>query len=271
MHKPFSALGIVCNTCLSLLLASPQTLVNDGEPHGDPPFLLEHGWIPLLNGKDLSGWHREGPETNEWFTARSVYWESVEAPTRLFAVPAPGDRIVNGKTGKTSHLATDEKFGDVELYAEFLIPKKGNSGIYLQSLYEVQIFDSYGVDRPLYWEDCGAIPTRGKKEGGFAGSPPMRNACRRPGEWQSYQIWFRSPRFDARGAKVENARFLRVLQNGLLIQEDVDVDGPTLGHLDIPEAPKNPLMLQGDHGGVVYRNIYVRPLRPIVKRRSPDH
>jgi hypothetical protein len=98
------------------------------------------------------------------------------------------------------------------------------------------------------------------------GSRPLVNASRRPGEWQSYQIWFRAPRVDASGTKLEPARFVRVLFNGQLVQKDVDVAGPTRAHLPIPERAVNPLMLQGDHGPVAYRNIYIRPLRPIVTR-----
>jgi hypothetical protein len=263
--------SVAIGSCLVALLVSAQDLpsVNDGAPHGDPPFRLEDGWIPLFNGKDLSGWHGEATKTNEWFAAKSIYWDAISAPTRLLARNGPGDRIINGVNGKTGHLISDQKFGDLEVYGEFLIPQKGNSGIYLQSLYEVQIFDSYGADRPLNWEDCGAIPTRGKVEKGFTGSPPRINASRPPGEWQSYQIWFRAPRFNAAGAKIENARFLRVLHNGIVIQETVEVDGGTLGHLEIPEASMNSLLLQGDHGPVAYRNLYVRPLRPIAKRS--DH
>jgi hypothetical protein len=92
------------------------------------------------------------------------------------------------------------------------------------------------------------------------------NASRPPGHWQSYQIWFRAPRFDASGKKIENAKFIRVLFNGILVQENVEVDGGTRAHMEIPEAATNPLMLQGDHGPVAYRNIYWRPLRPLIDR-----
>jgi hypothetical protein len=92
------------------------------------------------------------------------------------------------------------------------------------------------------------------------------NASRRPGEWQSYQAWFRAPRFDASGRKTENARFIRVLFNGQLVQKDVEIDGPTRAALEIPEAAQNPLMIQGDHGPVAFRHVYVRPLRPLVLR-----
>ena len=94
----------------------------------------------------------------------------------------------------------------------------------------------------------------------------MVNASRKPGEWQSYHIWFRAPRFDASGKKTENAKFLRVLHNGVLVQQDVECEGPTRAHMNIPEAAMNPIMLQGDHGPVAFRNIYVRPLRPIINR-----
>jgi hypothetical protein len=112
--------------------------------------------------------------------------------------------------------------------------------------------------------DCGGIYKRWIDGRGVGGSAPKVNASRRPGEWQSFQIWFRAPRFDASGKKIENARFLRVLHNGLPVQEDVVVDGGTRSHMSIEEAALNPIMLQGDHGPVAYRNIHIRPLRPIV-------
>ncbi|MCS7026111.1 MAG: DUF1080 domain-containing protein [Bryobacteraceae bacterium] len=247
-----------------LLLAQPPLELNDGEHHGDPPFLLEPGWRPLLNGRDLSGWKgQDGP--HEWFTTQAVRWERLLAPSKLFGIPAPSGTILNG-AGRTRNLVTEEKFGDLELYLEFLIPKGSNSGVYLHGLYEVQIFDSYASKEPPKTSDCGGIYHRWVEDQPVGGSPPSRNASRRPGQWQSFQIWFRSPRFDPQGRKIENAKFLRVLLNGLVVQVDVEVDGGTRAHMPIPEAPMNPLMLQGDHGPVAYRNLYVRPLRPIVAR-----
>jgi hypothetical protein len=150
------------------------------------------------------------------------------------------------------------------LYLEFLIPAKSNSGVYLHGLYEVQVYDSYGVEHPAYI-DCGAIYERWINEKGVGGWPPMVNASRPPGEWQSFHIWFQGPRFDANGKKVANATFLRVLHNGSLVHEKTEIDGPTRSGLEIPEAIENPLMLQGDHGPVAYRNIYIRGLRPLVR------
>ena len=87
-------------------------------------------------------------------------------------------------------------------------------------------------------------------------------ADRPPGQWQSFHYWFQAPRFDALGKKIANAKFIRILHNGQLIHENVERLGPTVATLNIPEAPTNPLGLQGDHGAVAFRNIYIRPLRP---------
>ena len=250
-----------------LLAAQHRPDLNDGETHGDPPFLLENGWTPLLDGKDLAGWHGLTAD-NQWFTTTGILWDRLLGPTRLAAVPgpAPGGRILNGRAGRTTNLVTDQKFGDIELYVEFMIPKGSNSGVYLHGLYEVQVFDSWGSTEPITSSDCGGIYHRWINNKGVGGSAPSRNASRRPGEWQSFYIWFRAPRFDTSGKKTENARFIRVVHNGLLIQKNVEVDGPTRAAMDIPEAPQNPLMLQGDHGPVAYRNIYWRPLREIIER-----
>lgn len=238
--------------------------LNDGESHGDPPFLIEDGWTPLFSGTDLKGWHGQDGKSHEWFTTRGVRWERIFGPTHLRANPAPGDRMVNGPNGKTANLVTDEKYGDVEVYLEFMNAKGSNSGIYLQGLYEVQIFDSHGYPGPMTPGDCGGIYHRGKTVGG--GAAPLLNACRRAGEWQSLHIWFRAPRFDAAGKKIENAKFIRVLLNGTVVQNNVEVDGPTLAHMNIPEASANPLMLQGNHAPIAFRYIYIRALRPIINR-----
>jgi hypothetical protein len=241
--------------------------IQDGEAHGDPPYLLEEGWEPLLNGKDLSGWKAcDAAVKNEWYTTRFVRYERLLGPTRLAGRAAPSGVMLNGPSGNTANLCTDRAFGDVELYLEFMLAKGSNSGVYLQGLYEIQIFDSWGSIEAVKTSDAGAIYHRWIDERGVGGSPPLVNAARRPGEWQSFQAWFRAPRFDAAGKKIEPARFQRVLFNGQLVQKDIDLDGPTRAHLAIPEAAANPLMLQGDHGPVAFRNIHVRPLRPLILR-----
>jgi hypothetical protein len=256
---------ILCLAAMSLQ-AQPPAQYNDGEAHGDAPYLIESGWTPLLNGKDLSGWHGDGAAQNQWFTTSGILWDRLLGPTRLSAKPGPGHRILNGPQGRTVNLVTDQKFGDSELYLEFMIAKGSNSGVYLHGLYEVQVFDSYGSSEPMKSSDGGGIYHRWIDNKGVGGSAPSRNASRRPGEWQSYHIWFQGPRFDASGKKTANARFIRVLHNGLSIQENVEVEGGTRAHMDIPEAATNPIMLQGDHGPVAYRNIHIRPLRPIIER-----
>ena len=253
---------------ISLTAAAQQRVeLNDGDAHGDAPYLLEDGWKPLLNGRDMGGWHGlDGGKPGAWFTTNGIRWERLLAPTHLIARPEPGGVILNGPEGRTVNLVTDGKFGDIELYLEFMISKGSNSGVYLGGLYEVQVFDSWGSTEPMKSSDGGGIYHRWINEQGVGGSAPSRNASRRPGEWQSYQIWFRAPRFDAAGKKTANAKFIRVLFNGLSVQENVEVDGATRAGMEIPEAAMNPIMLQGDHGPVAYRNIYVRPLRPIIER-----
>ena len=93
--KLFPLVGLVI---LLVLFASAQQWpqFNDGEPHGDPPFLIEDGWTPLLNGKDLSGWRGQASQPHEWFTTKAIRWERLLGPTRLIATPAPGGRILNG-------------------------------------------------------------------------------------------------------------------------------------------------------------------------------
>ncbi len=258
---------LVSGMLLAAAAAAPQKVeLNDGEAHGDPPFLLEDGWEPLFNGRDLAGWQADGGKESSWYTTSGVRWERLLGPTLLRGVPDPGDRMVNGPQGRTANLVTGRKFGDVELYLEFMLAKGSNSGVYLHGLYEVQVFDSWGSSMPMKTSDCGGIYHRWINDQGVGGSAPLENASRRPGEWQSFHIWFRGPRFDGSGRKTENARFLRVLHNGLLVQKEVEVEGPTRAHMNIPEAAGNPIMLQGDHGPVAYRSIYARPLRPIVNR-----
>src|SRR5262245_43406241 len=109
--------------------------VQDGEPHGDPPYLLEDGWEPLLNGRDLSGWKACDPlSKSEWLTTKFVRFEPHLGPTQLHGRAAPSGVILNGLAGRTANLCTDRAFGDVELYLEFMLAKGSNSGVYLHGL-----------------------------------------------------------------------------------------------------------------------------------------
>jgi hypothetical protein len=252
--------------CCATLSAQKHPNFNDGEAHGDAPYLVEDGWKPLVNGTDLTGWVGMDGKPHEWLTTKGVWWDRLLGPTRLGAIKEPGDRILNSLTGRTVNLVTEQKFGDIELYVEFMLAKGSNSGVYLHGLYEIQVFDSFGSTHGMTSSDGGGVYHRWIDNKGVGGSAPKVNASRAPGEWQSYHIWFRAPRFDAAGKKTENAKFIQVLHNGLLVQTNVEVDGSTRAAMNIPEAAMNPIMLQGDHGPVAFRNIYYRPLRPIIER-----
>jgi hypothetical protein len=250
--------------------------LNDGSDHGDPPFLIESGWKPLLNGKNLDGWQLLDPaKKGRWMATSAVVWGGTTKPGELFGLSTPGDRIVNTDVepeGNASNIYTIEKFGDMELYIEFMIAAKSNAGVYIHGLYETQIWDSWGFTPRLLTDQCGSMYhyEGGPKNGVDGGISPKARADRPPGQWQSYRIWFQAPRFDASGRKIENARFLRILHNGQVIHENVERLAPTTAAMKIPEAAMNPIMLQGDHGAVAFRNIYVRELRPLPRRAAPD-
>ncbi|MGC9330122.1 MAG: family 16 glycoside hydrolase, partial [Candidatus Hinthialibacter sp.] len=195
-----------------------------------------------------------------------VYWGGPEHPQILKGVAAPGDRIINTVTNfkpVPSDIYTAKTFGDIELYVEFLCSEKTNSGVYLHGLYEVQIWDSYQREQQNIQDICGTIYDYDKTvDGRYVGAVAPRVRAERPtGQWQSFHIWFQAPRFDESGAKIANAKFLRVLHNGVLIHENVERESPTRACMNLAEAPLNPIMLQGDHGPIAFRNIYVRPLQ----------
>ncbi len=155
------------------------------------------------------------------------------------------------------HYNTGIEHGDIELDIEFMVPKGSNSGIYFQGRYEVQIFDSWG-NTSVTEQDCGAIYDAYDEEKNMVthkGSPPMSNASRAPGLWQNYNILFRAPRFDSDGNKTANAKFEHVYLNGHLVQKDVEVPLPTRAHMLAGEKSFGPLMIQGDHGQVAFREI----------------
>lgn len=202
--------------------------------HGpDLPALAPKGAKVLFDGTSLAAWkHRDGKDAGAW--------KLIEGAAEV----VPG----------TSDLVTRENFGDGLYHVEFMTPAmptatgqaRGNSGVYLQGRYEVQVLDSYGLELGL--GDCGSI--YGKKIAAV-------NASRRPERWQSYDIEFKAPRFDAAGKKSANAR-LSAWHNGIQIHADVEVDGPTTAGEE-GENATGPLLLQ-DHGNPVrYRNVWVLP------------
>jgi len=217
--KIFLALSLVAATQGIVVSQTVVPELNDGEAHGDAPYLIEDGWRSLQNGRDLAGWQPQDGKPSDWLTVRGVVWERLLGPTCLRGIPAPAGTMLNGPTGRPANFVTTEKFGDTELYVEFMIPKGSNSGVYLHGLYELQVFDSYGSSEPMKTSDCGGVYHRWIDNKGVGGSAPSRNASRRAGEYKSFHIWFRAPRFDAPGKKTENARFVRVLHNGLSVQK----------------------------------------------------
>lgn len=157
---------------------------------------------------------------------------------------------------KKDHLVTRMEHGDIELELDVMLPKGSNSGIYLQGRYEVQLFDSWGV-RNATFSDIGGIYRNWEKEPGkiYSGKAPLVNAAKAPGLWQKLKISFRAPKFDNSGVKISNARFVSVELNGVIIHNNVEVPLPTGGPLENNETAKGPLMIQGDHGPVAFRNI----------------
>jgi hypothetical protein len=163
-------------------------------------------------------------------------------------------------TAGTGDIATRREFGDVQLHVEWSAPNpphgtdqdRGNSGIFLMGTYEVQVLDSYHA----------ATYPDGQAASIYGQFPPLVNAMRPPGEWQVYDIVFHRPHFDAAGKVIAPAR-LTVFHNGILVQDDVTVLGPTTnGHRTAytMHPDKLPIRLQ-DHGHPVrYRNIWIREL-----------
>jgi hypothetical protein len=165
--------------------------------------------------------------------------------------------------GKTENLVTRQKFADLQAHVEFLIPRRSNSGVKFEGLYEIQIFDSWGVKTPKA-DDCGGIYPRAEMEPTYHhiddGVPPRVNAARPPGEWQTLDVLFQAPRFDAAGKKTANARFLKVVLNGQVIHENVELKTPTGHAWHEREVATGSLLLQADHGPVAFRAVRVRPL-----------
>ena len=154
------------------------------------------------------------------------------------------------KHGASQDINSKAKFGDCRIELEVMVPKGSNSGIYVMGEYEVQVLDSHGKMK-VGSGDIGAI------YGGYA--PPV-NASKRPGQWQQFVIDWRAPKFDAVGKKIKPAEFVLVELNGTPLHRNLVMHGPTPGGLTGKEAPTGPLMFQGNHGPVAYRNIVVTPL-----------
>ena len=211
------------------------------------------GWTVLPFDEKWSAWQAK---PGGWIAAGGATLEPA-AKGRL--APSPGTGVaVNGPTGKAADLISTAAFGDCELHVEFLLAEKSNSGVYLMDRYEVQIYDSFGVEKDAYpGLECGGIYPQWRDNANHDGHSPSVNAALPAGQWQSFDIVFRAPRFDAAGGKTSPACFVNVLHNGKRVHENIEVAGPTRGGA-AAEVPTAPLRLQGDHGPVAFRNLRYR-------------
>ncbi len=213
-------------------------------------------WVELGGSSDFQAW--KSP-TGDWVEVKEARLDPTD-PRRIATNPGAGV-IVNGKTGRTINLVSRETFGDIELHAEFMIPKGSNAGIKFDGQYEVQIFDSWGVKAPKA-SDCGGIYPRAELLPKYhyldAGYPPKVNACKPPGEWQTLDVIFLAPRFDSSGKKTASARFAKVVLNGQIVQENLEVPYPTGHAWKNKETARGPILLQADHGPVAFRGVKVR-------------
>ena len=237
LTKELNAAAADANTAAGLLQNMRESLQTLLQERGQIGISVPAEAVVLFDGKDFSNW--VGKDGN------AVRWEIVDGAMKV----KPG----------TGSITTKQAFGDFRLHIEFNVPvmgpeftgeKRGNSGVYLQNCYEIQILDSYGKVPGV--GDCGAI---------YNFKPPDKNACKEAGQWQSYDIFFRSARFEGQGEnlkKVENAR-VTVLQNDVVIHSNIEVPKKSGGGREETPAP-GPIMLQDHRNKMQFRNIWIVPL-----------
>ena len=244
-----------------LRLSLPAGLFSALLPLLTPAVRAEGDWIDLSSdSKAHEGWRKLPPG---WVIGGDVALDP-KNPRRLVSRPGAGV-LSNGPRGRARDLVTRQKFTDVEVHVEFCIAKGSNSGVKLMGLYEIQILDSHGKKK-LSGDSCGGIYPRAEDRPRYRhideGVAPLTNAALPAGKWQTLAITFQAPRFKA-GKKVANARFVKVVLNGQLVQDNVEVKYPTGAAWRLrKEIPQGPLLLQGDHGPVAFRNVRLRPWKP---------
>lgn len=214
--------------------------------------------VNLFNGKDMSGWlPRGGGTEHDWSVIGDVGLNIDD--NKLLTTTSGEDIFYNGPTGRTKDLYTEYEHGDCEIHVEFMVSQGSNSGVYVLGRYEIQILDSWG-ETELKYGSCGGVYCRWIDNKPVDGVPPRVNASKPPGEWQTYDITFHAPKFDANNNKIANATFIEVIWNGEIVHENVEVVGCTRGAMLPEEAATGPILLQGDHGPVAYRNVHLTPI-----------
>ncbi|MFN3650917.1 MAG: DUF1080 domain-containing protein [Armatimonadota bacterium] len=204
--------------------------------------------IRPFNRQNLEGWTTKAPkERSHWVVGRATLDPADPSKLQVEQATGRGAQLVNA-TGGGVDIYSNEKWGDHTLEVEVMVPKGSNSGIYVAGEYEVQVLDSFGKEQ-VGPGDLGGI---------YGASAPKVNAAKAPGEWQKFVIDFKAPRFKG-DRKVSNAKFLKVVLNDQVIHENVEMKGPTPTGVSGKEAPTGPVMFQGDHGAVAYRNLRITP------------
>jgi hypothetical protein len=212
----------------------------------------DKGIMPF-NGTTLEGWKFKNTDKSKWVVGRCTMDEKENNKLKVTVIPPQADggpavrEMINAEGGGTD-IYTEQKFGDCIIELEFMVPKGSNSGVYVMGEYEVQILDSFGKDK-IGPGDLGGL---------YGAAAPKTNAAKKPGEWQKFVIDFKAPEFDG-DKKVANAKFVKVVLNGEVIHENVEMKGPTPSGVTGKEAATGPLMFQGDHGPVAFRNIKITP------------
>ncbi|MEX0936222.1 MAG: DUF1080 domain-containing protein [Pirellulales bacterium] len=201
-----------------------------------------------FNGKNLEGWTFKEPKDRSHWTVGFPKMSEENARELTVADTGEGAPALVNSESRGVDAYTTEKYGDCTISLDFMVPQGSNSGIYVMGEYEIQILDSYGRER-LRPGDLGGL---------YNAAAPKTNASKEPGTWQTFVIEFQAPRFE-NGEKTANAVFKKVTLNGEVIHENVEMKGPTPTGVSGKEAETGPLMFQGDHGPVAYRNIKITP------------
>jgi len=241
--------------CLLLILSSctPDTTIAEEAP----PKKVSPTYLPFTQAEFTNLDLFANPTAN-WSTVGEVFVDRSKDNT-IEIVEGNGILVNQPTEAAKKDLYTEFEHGDLELELEIMMPKGSNSGIYLQSRYEIQLLDSWGEDTPKAG-DMGGVYQRwddSKPEGqkGYEGYAPNVNAAKAPGLWQHLKIVFHAPRFDGVGNKTKDAWIEEVRLNGVLVHENVTLSGPTRGAVSEEEVALAPIRIQGDHGPVAFRNM----------------